>query len=131
MFGTATRTAVDRIKDQVALRYGAPRKLDFVMQGSIWDDPQYWMNGLAANERFYSYSWEAPDASALPNDLATVYVGAMSKDSNTSAVIIEYASPKLSQADAEDDRSMSDLLQATGGRPESLLASSPDLDRLG
>jgi hypothetical protein len=109
-FGGATRAAVDRLKEQLALRYKEPRKLDFLMHGSIWEDPKYWMMGLSANERYYSYTWDASGAGALPEDIASVYVGASAMSSDSAMVVIEYASRKLPQADAEDDRRLSDLL---------------------
>jgi hypothetical protein len=109
-FGHATIAVVDRVKDQVALRYGAPEKTDMLLPGSTWEEPQYWMSGLASNERIYSYTWKRPATPSLPEDLESVYVGAMPREFGVAAAIIEYASPKLQLADAEDDREMSNLL---------------------
>jgi len=46
----------------------------------------------------------------LPDDIESIYVGAVAHTSQISAVVVEYASPKLKVAEAEEDRRMSDLL---------------------
>jgi len=109
-FGGATRAAVDRLKEQLALRYKEPRKTDLLMQGSIWEDPKYWTMGLSANERYYSYTWDGSGGVSLPEDIATIYVGASAMSSDSAMVVIEYASRKLPEAEAEDDRRLADLL---------------------
>lgn len=109
-FGTATCTAVDRLADQLAQKYGRAEKMDMLMAGSIWDQAQDWMNGLNHRERFYSYTWKRPKVRDLPDDLDTIYVGATPHDGYAAGVVLEYASLKLPLAEAELERQMSDLL---------------------
>jgi hypothetical protein len=109
-FGNATITAVDRVKDQVSLRYGTPEKLEGLLPGSTWEDPQYWTAGLASNERVYAYSWKRPEIDSLPEDIASVFVSALARDFSTTAVILEYSSTKITDADAEEEKEMSNLL---------------------
>lgn len=35
-FGNTLRTEVDRIADQLALKYGRGRKTDFILSGALW-----------------------------------------------------------------------------------------------
>lgn len=108
-FGTATSGAVDRVAEQLTHRYGRPTKTDFLMPGSVWSDPQDWMTALNNNERYYSYIWERPTAE-LPEDLESIYVGATGDDGYAAQVVLEYASRKLPQAEAELERQMASLL---------------------
>ncbi len=109
-FGTATTAAVDRIAEQLTHRYGKAKKTDFLMQGSIWSDPQDWMSALDHNERYYSYSWERTAAVQLPDDLESIFVGAVPTGTHGAQVVLEYASRKLPEAESELERQMADLL---------------------
>jgi len=109
-FGTATCSAVDRLAEQLAHRYGRAKKMDMLLDGSIWNEPQDWMNGLNHRERFYSYLWEKAAVRELPEDLDTIYVGATPHEGYAAGVVLEYASPKLPLAEAELERQMADLL---------------------
>lgn len=109
-FGSETCATVDRIEMQLTQKYGRPKKRDLLMDGSIWTEPQDWMNGLTNRERFYSYSWKKSAIPQLPEDLDTIYIGAVPHDGLTAEVVLEYASPRLKEAEAELERQMSDLL---------------------
>lgn len=109
-FGVSTRTLVDRVAEQLSHRYGVGEKNDFFHHGGLWGDPQYWMNALEANERGYFHLWERPRSKSLPDDLATIYVGAIALDTHTANVALEYASSRLANAKLEDEREMANLL---------------------
>lgn len=108
-FGTAACTLVDRITEQLAQKYGPAEKTDFLMDGSIWTEPQDWMNGIVHHERFYSSQWTRHQVKQLPEDLESIFVGAVPQ-SYCMMVAIEYASRKLEQANAEIERQLADLL---------------------
>jgi hypothetical protein len=109
-YGNAIKAEVDRVGEQLRLRYGTPNKIDLLMQGSMWNEPQYWMNGLLASERYYSFHWEKNAQSNLPEDLKTDYVGATAVSTSSATISIEYASPKMGDAESEIDKNLSDLL---------------------
>lgn len=109
-FGTATRTLIDRLTEQLAQKYGRSEKSDFLMNGSIWTEPQDWMNGLVSRERYYSSEWSRPGATQLPDDLESIFVGAIPQNGYCATMIIEYASRKLDQAEAEIERQLVDIL---------------------
>jgi len=109
-FGIAIRALVDRIADQLAQKYSRGQKADFIQHGATWDDPQYWMNALDANERSYFHLWDSKNIRTLPDDLESIYVGANANDSFSSTAILEYASAKFSEAEAEGEQDMAAFL---------------------
>src|SRR5688500_11821675 len=109
-FGNSLRAEVDRVAQQVATKYGPGRKTDLLFAGAIWDEPQYWMNSLEDQTRIYSYIWERTGRCNLPDDIETVYVGATAYGGGQGAVAIEYSSARMSAAESEIERGMSDLL---------------------
>ncbi len=106
-FGNSLRAEVDRIADQVKIKYGVPEKTDFLLTGSIWDEPQYWMNALDDGQRYYAYSWKRP-RNSLADDLDTVYIGAAAASSSEGGVIIEFASTRLGEHEKELETKLSD-----------------------
>ena len=63
-FGTRVRAAFDEMKDAVSDKYGKPEVLDFVANGSIWDEPEDFAMGLAKEERVLAASWTFEPARA-------------------------------------------------------------------
>lgn len=108
-FGHALTSLVDRISSQLSQKYGEGDKMDFLFEGSIWNEPQDWSGGLEAKERFYNYNWSYPESKELPDDIASIFVGAIVIDGNGYAVI-EYSSSRLQEAEAEAERAQSALL---------------------
>ena len=108
-FGHALTAPTDKIADQIKLKYGQPQKTDFLMPGSIWEGAQYWLSGLEAKERFYSYVWDRQGVSTLPNDIDTISVGAAAYGGGEGAVAVEYASAKMHLAEKERDAKLADL----------------------
>jgi hypothetical protein len=109
IFGTATKTAVDRLADQVSQKYGRGKKTDLLLDGSIWTEPQEWMHGLDSNQRLYNYVWDRKIQN-LPDDIENIFVGAVPQPINEASVVIEYSSVKLVAAQRELDKLMADLL---------------------
>lgn len=109
-YGNQIRQAFNALKSQLAMRYGEAPTTDFLMTGSIWDEPRDWTQGLAANERSFYVIWDRPKSDGLPEKLSSVYLGASGIDSSSANVCIEYASSKMMDAEAEIEVMLSDLL---------------------
>lgn len=109
-FGTAAKGAADRIADQLAHKYGRAKKTDFLMQGSIWSEMQDWMSALNNNERYYCYNWGSDDGAHLPEGIESIFVGVVPMHGYAAQVVLEYASRKLTEAEADLERQMADLL---------------------
>lgn len=107
-FGNSLRADVDRVAQQLAQRYGGSRKSDFLLDGALWDSPQYWMNALEDGQRIYAYIWEQRDR--LPDDIESVYAGAAAYGGGQGAVTLEYASTRMKLAEQEIESKLADLL---------------------
>lgn len=109
-FGTATKAAVDRLSEQLSSKYGTGQKQDFLMTGSIWSDPQDWMAALNHNERAYNVMWERGGRGSLPDDIESIFLGAVPLEGYAAQIVLEYASTKVRAAEAELERQMATLL---------------------
>ena len=72
-FGHSLCSMVDRIHDQLSKKYGPGKKGGLLFAGSIWTEPQYWMQSLAANERQYCFLWDRKKVRDLPDDLQNIF----------------------------------------------------------
>lgn len=109
-YGNLTIQAMEKLHKQLSMRYGPGELTDFLMYDSIWSEPRDWASGLAANERSYFYSWENSKISNLPDDILTIYLGAIGVGGGDTRVSLEYLSPKGPEAEAELQVIHSDLL---------------------
>ena len=55
-FGIAHRMAADSLVETLTKKYGAFDKDDFLLSGSVWDEPNEWLIGIRKKERMYGYS---------------------------------------------------------------------------
>ena len=58
---------LEEMKDKLAKKYGQPEEYDFLLTGSIWNEPNDWMNGIINGERSLIASWESSSNQTLPN----------------------------------------------------------------
>lgn len=108
-FGSDTRAMVDRLAEQLTQKYGAGERTDLLLNGSIWSEPQDWMSSLNNRERFYHVEWKAP-RSRLPDNLQSIFMGATPFENFGASIVVEYASRRSEEADAELERGMADFL---------------------
>ena len=60
-YGVEHRMAFDNIADKIVAKYGEPEsKVDRLLPGSIWDEPQDWLMGLWKKERYLFWDWNLP-----------------------------------------------------------------------
>ncbi|TVQ98050.1 MAG: hypothetical protein EA399_11535 [Desulfovibrionales bacterium] len=57
-YGTALRSGFSTLKEQLSTVYGQPRDMDFLMPGSIWDEPREYMMALLRKERVLGAIWD-------------------------------------------------------------------------
>jgi hypothetical protein len=58
-FGRDIRSKFAEIRNALIGIYGSPEDFDFLLDGSIWTDPQHWTMGLLKNERTLAADWHA------------------------------------------------------------------------
>lgn len=89
--GYSTKGTADKLKNQVAKVYGEPTDLfDFLSYGSIWDDLDDWMMGLAQQERYYTYAWSTEDGYQKVKGIDQIMISAKATSSNKGYVVIEF-----------------------------------------
>jgi hypothetical protein len=72
-FGNELQGKYRELVGALSKKYGAPGKdFDFLMAGSIWKEPQYWMMGLLKKERNLDAFWSKPENNDLPDSLGSV-----------------------------------------------------------
>lgn len=88
-FGTAVKNEFEEIKDQLAMKYGKPQELDFLMPGSIWKEPEDWMMSLYKEERYLFSFWEEDQ-----NNPNTIGLEAIASDRDSAFLELTYQSPQ-------------------------------------
>jgi hypothetical protein len=88
--GSALKSKVDTISDQIASVYGQGKRYDLLVSGSIWDDSNDWMMGLHQSDRHYYYRWSTDSGAALKADVEEVYVSAKALSGNKGFVAAEF-----------------------------------------
>lgn len=89
-FGTSLQNAFDEMKEKLSKKYGESESFSFLMEGSIWHEPQDWMQGLLNEDRTLAARWKASSQKQLPNQLSCVFLVAEAADTSSGYVAVEY-----------------------------------------
>ena len=108
--GYGTQEQISKLSSQLALKYGASKKVDILQHGALWEESRDWVMSLLQQERSFFHIWEHSKSPELPSDLETVFLGVAAYSSSESSPIIEYASTRFKDAEQEVDADLSDLL---------------------
>lgn len=99
--GYEIRAAFDAMEAKLAATYGRHKRHDFLLEGSIWNEPRDWMGAFLQKERILAAEWSRQNGSTLPDALSIVYLGVDIQDSSTGNIIIEYSFANVDAAEAE------------------------------
>lgn len=91
--GTVLRERVDKLAEELEGRYGRGAKRDFLMKGSIWKEPQEWVEALQRQERTYTYTWLKETGARLPESIQAISLEtkAISRDRGQIILMYEFA----------------------------------------
>jgi hypothetical protein len=89
-FGIALKSKYEELSDSLSSIYGKAEKNDFLVSGSIWEDPKYWMMSLSKRERFLSAQWKGTKESPLKNNLLSVSIEARADGSEKGYIFLQY-----------------------------------------
>ncbi|WP_296270197.1 hypothetical protein [Pseudomonas sp. UBA6323] len=109
-FGLTLLTAFNSMEEKLSAAYGGKIRTDFLMDGSIWNEPQDWMQALQLRERFLGVTWDNSTGANLKDSLSSIYLGATAVDTECGFIFIEYSFENSSQAEAEIAASEDDAL---------------------
>lgn len=56
-YGFALRAFADRLSEEISLKYGSAKKLEFVMPKSVWSDSRYRLKAISVGDAMYAYTW--------------------------------------------------------------------------
>ncbi len=101
VFGTALRAAFESMEAKLGAVYGKSKRTDLLMSGSIWEDPQYWMQALLSQDRFLMTEWGTTQGSSLKDSLVSVALIASAIDTMSGYIAIEYYFENMKTAEAE------------------------------
>lgn len=91
--GTQLKTAFENLVSSIERTYGKYEKTNFLLSGSIWDEPNDFMMGLMKKERYLIACWEKKHGSTLPDDIRLIGVSAKARSSSSGYISLEYYSP--------------------------------------
>ncbi len=95
--GNEHRLVADSLKERLTAKYGeATRKDDFLMPGSVWDEPRDWVTAIRAGERHYGYIWKV-----VGKDVASIRVAV-----EADAVTLQYLFSNFGQCQKEADKEL-------------------------
>lgn len=89
-FGASVSSAFTEMEGKLKTTYGRCEKTDLLLQGSIWNEPQDWMMGLAKGERLLACQWEAKTGAKLTDAIESVFLVANGQNSDVGFIAIEY-----------------------------------------
>lgn len=74
-FGTELKSKYQSLIGAMSEKYGAPsNNFDFLRNGSLWTEPQYWMMGLLKKDRTLTAFWRKSEKNNLPDSLHTIMI---------------------------------------------------------
>lgn len=75
VYGVELKSAFNQMKERLQQFYGAPDVTDFLMTGSIWNEPKDWMMALIKKERALGATWKDKRKTTLPSNMQSVFLG--------------------------------------------------------
>lgn len=102
-FGHALTREFEKLQDALAERYNNEgTKVDLVMPGSLWDEPQDFMMGLRRDDRKLVTLWEANDNTAMAAaNLSTITLEAKALTRSKGVLVLQYEFENMTQCREE------------------------------
>lgn len=100
-YGFGIKSEFEKLKGQLSSVYGDIEVIDWLMPGSIWDEPDDWMYGLKTGDRFYFGQWEAQSG------FSEITIGASANSGSSGYISVEYYGLNYDQLDEKADRAES------------------------
>jgi len=100
-YGIELRATFDELSTKLDKSYGAGSTTDVLLPGSIWDEPDDFMMGLAKKERYLFRQWSQKTGAQLNSNLVAIGLVATALDNNTGYLSLEYAFATSEACDEE------------------------------
>lgn len=89
------------MEQKLVTAYGQHERFDFLMHGSIWDEPRDWMQALNSTERVLMSQWSNETGASLKDGLSSLALVVGALNTSTGYIAIEYSFQNKYLADAE------------------------------
>lgn len=99
--GLQLKSAFDDMATALSEVYGRPERIDRLLPGSIWNEPEDWTMGLVKRERFLQAEWSTASGSVLKSDLESVTLATSASSSDTGCLLLQYTFSNNAQCEAE------------------------------
>ncbi len=99
--GHEVKNEFKNLVDGFSKGYGKCNLSDFLSYGSIWNEPQDWMNGLLHRERFLAADWSVEHQSNMKNDLTSINIFTFALDQSSAQLIVNYYFSNSKDAESE------------------------------
>lgn len=97
----ALKERFNSLKEALSKKYGKHETQDFLMPGSIWDEPEDFMAGLTKDERYLRTYWDAEEKSNLTDNLKSIILYAGGLGDEKGALYIQYEFENSEKCDQE------------------------------
>lgn len=100
-YGLALKGKFNGLKEALEKKYGKHKTQDFLLPGSIWDEPEDFMAGLKKKERYLRAYWDAEEKSTLTDNLKAIMLAAVGLGHEEGIIYIQYEFENSEKCDQE------------------------------
>lgn len=90
-YGIALKSKFEQLSSALTSIYGKAETKDFLLDGSLWKEPQHWMMGLTKKERFLSATWKGTKEKSMKNNINLIAIEARANNSEEGYVYLQYS----------------------------------------
>ncbi|KAA5961210.1 hypothetical protein F3I54_01335 [Pantoea sp. VH_18] len=102
-YGIALQIKFNELKKSLDSIYGNGKKIDIVLPGSIWKEPEYWMMGVAKKERTLAAEWTSKNDAMKKNRLSDVNIESRADSDSKGYIFLQYTFENGTQCQNELD----------------------------
>ncbi len=108
-FGTQLKKEFDALVEEITQKYGpSSERVDRLLSGSIWDEPEDWSMAVSKQERYKYTIWKFDQT--RDDKVSTIELSARASDSNTGYLVLIYNSGKSEECEAEAKKARKPIL---------------------
>ena len=109
-YGTELKSEFSSFEGKLSKVYGENKKFDYLMPGSIWDEPKDYMPALIKKERVLATLWSAEHNSKMKDNLKSLALLASATSRDTGYIAIEYEFDNYDSCKKEISEKVDDVL---------------------
>ena len=100
-FGIELRFEFSKMEGKLKKVYGKHKTSDFLMTGSLWEEPQYFMMGLLKKDRVLAAFWREKEDSTFSDNIKDVTLITNALTTDRGFVAVEYSFTNEEACDSE------------------------------